>query len=255
MKNFCLTGLIILLCFGLLAGCGGKNPDLSQPQEISTEELHQYFQQAFDTKGSAIDTPEQLALELSEVEALADTAALPEDYEEQYKVWRAGQIKAMLEKLYAEYDEIIADLPQNSGPIPGACYAERIDFEHDGIPELFILMLKPIPNYDGMDAGLTFAIQVYGLTPSGHAEKIGEENLDASVYDSIGLCKSGEAAFINAWHYAGKIDVGTNDYYGIKDGQFTVVDNIYQFTDSGIDYTYTSFDAPKIGRASCRERV
>lgn len=257
MKNIRLAGVVGLLCIFLLAGCGNKtgdnsisgsdsSGDVSQSQEMTAEQLHQYFRQAFDTKGNALDTPEQLALELSEIENLSVDTTLPEDFEAQYKQWRTKQVEALLKPLYAEYDKIIAGLSLNSGPIPGACYAEYIDFEYDGIPELFVLSLEQIPNYDGMDSGLSFVMEVYGSNGE-HTEKLGEEHISAWISDSVGLCKSGKLTTLHAWHYAGKGDDGSDDYYGIKDGIFTAIDRVSRSDPAGSwinenDYDYTSFD-------------
>ena len=255
MKKMYLSCFLISLCLAILASCSkqpsgsdslGSSSNISQIQEISSSDLYQYFQQAFDTTGNALDTPEQLNLELAEVKVLIGTDALPNDYEKQYKEWRSKQIETILEKLYKEYDGIITDLPQNSGPIPGACYAEYIDFMYDGIPELFILSLERIPDYDGVDAGLRFAMEVYGFA-DGNVERLGKEYVDSWAGDSVGLCKDGESSFIHIWHYAGNGDDGSDEYYSIKDGAFSAVDRITRYDPGGAwmdesNYAYTSFE-------------
>lgn len=236
MKNIRLAGLVGLLCIFLLAGCGNKARDnsisgsdnsgnVSQSQEMTTEQLHQYFQQAFGTKGNALDTLEQLALEVAEIEALAADANLPDDYEEQYREWRAEEIHTMLENLHSQYDEIIAGLSVGSGAIPGACYAEQVDFDGDGLPELFVLSLEQMPNYDGPDAGLGFALELY-QSDEGQVLKLGEEHITTWNYESVEICKTGTASAVHVWHYWGRVDDGADDYYGIKDGKFQALDRI-----------------------------
>lgn len=236
MKNIRLAGLVGLLCIFLLVGCGNKagdnsisssdnSGDVLQSQEMTTEQLHQYFRQAFDTKGNALDTPEQLALEVAEIKALAADAALPDNYEEQYEEWRTEQIHTMLEKLHSQYDEIIAGLPVGSGAIPGACYAERVDFDGDGLPELFVLSLEQMPNYDGPDAGLGFALELY-QSDEDQVLKLGEEHITTGNYESVEICKTGTAFAVHVWHYWGRVDDGADDYYGIKDGKFQALDRL-----------------------------
>lgn len=237
-----MLGLSLLLCFTILAGCSSQQPadndslnpptsesDISQPQEMTMDELHQYFKQVFDTKGNALDTPEQLALELSELRSLTTAAALPEDYEAQYKAWRVEQVGILLKNLQSEYEQIIAGASLYDGIHAGVAYADYVDFEGDGVKELFLLSLSP--EIDGSEIKWSCSIEIYNGV-SGHAEAYNNETvicpyLRRSDYDakSISLVQCQNRTYIHTNDTEGRNIEDT--YYGIGNHSIIIVDNTF----------------------------
>lgn len=261
MKNIRLAGWMGLLCVFLLTGCGNKSGDtsisgsdssgdVSQFQEMTTEQLHQYFQEAFDTKGNALDTPEQLALEVAEIEALAADAALPDNYEEQYEEWRTDHIEALLETLQGEYDQIVAGLSLFDGVNSGAAYADCIDFDQNGIPELLLVSLSA--EIDGGEIyGWSGSLELYGES-SGHAQTIGTGNIGLppfyhSDYDpkKISLVQREGRTFIHTLDTEGR-DI-FDCYYSVENGMVKVADETYSgelnISSSGQDVTYEVYES------------
>lgn len=235
MKQICKIGSIIALCICLLVGCGGRsqssgsindtedgNMSQIQNQEMITEVLYQYFQQAFDAKGNALDTPEQIALELAEVKALTVNMTLPEDYEAQYKEWRTEYIEALLNILQEEYDQIMSEVPLYDGKNAGAAFAEFVDFESDGIKELFILNLSwESPLYEW-----TCSMEVYG-EDSGHVTQYGKISLPSIYYcgadpKSITFAQNNGHTYIHAHDEQGQ-DI-FDHYYKVTDGAVIIAD-------------------------------
>lgn len=236
MKQIFRIGSIAILCICLLVGCGGrkestgsindtKDSNISQiqNQEMTAEELYQYFQQIFDAKGNALDNPEQLAMELAEVKAIAvDTSLLPEDYEAQYKEWRKGYVESLLKTLQDEYDKIVAEVPLYDGVNAGAAFAEIIDFQSDGIGELFILNLSwESPLYEW-----TCSMEVYG-EDSGHVTQYGKMSLPLMYY------RGGDLKSITFAQNDGHMYVHAHDeqgqnifdyYYRVKEKTVTIAD-------------------------------
>lgn len=200
LKNFVIGTVVLSICACLLCGCSGKPQDSNasasgsqfENQTMTEEELYQYFQQVFDAKGNALDTPEQIALELVELTALtADVASLPNDIETQYRTWRTGYIKEMLVNLQKEYDGIIGERPRFDGINPGLSYADCVDLDNNGIQELLLLsfsMASEENGYTYYDNIAAVTVEVYGES-HGHAAKHGEFNLswDHTQFGSLGL--------------------------------------------------------------------
>lgn len=258
MRHYFLK-IIATLCLFLLAGCSAPAEEKAQAepetkaeklpvvQELTAVELQQYFEKAYKSKGNYLNTPEQLALEVAELETLTADAVLPEDYEAQYQTWRSEKVTNVLEEIQASYQEILEGLSQYSYPIPGACYADYVDFEGDGCPELLVVSLEEIPDYTG-DGGLQPVLEVYA-SKQGEIKKIGEEHSYSWAYDSVGQCEGGQETFINISHNDAKGDSGLLEYYGVKDGRFKLLDQISYFNttwdlgeESESIYDYTSFD-------------
>lgn len=252
----CLKFGFILFLF-LLAGCGAPAEKAPEPeaapqeepeetpevQELTAIELQGFFEKAYEAKGNCLETPEQLALEVAELETLTADTALPEDYEAQYKDWRAEKVNSILEPIQAKYDEFIAELPQSSGPIPGACYADYVDFEGDGCPELLVIFLEEDPNYDGYDDGFQGVVTVYAFR-EGDIKKIGEELMDFWSPGSVGLCKAGKLMFLHMF-YGYESQNTWDGYYSVKDGLFSALDIVERCDPMGAwigNYEYTSFD-------------
>ena len=261
MKNIRLAGVVGLLCILFLAGCGNKAEDnsvsssdnsgnVSQSQEMSTNELCQYFQQAFDAKGKALDTPEQLALELLEIENLSTNTTLPEDFEEQYKAWRKDYIESLLKTLQEEYDQIIAGLPLFDGINSGVAYADYIDFDLNGIPELLLVSLSVGIDEDGI-YGWGGSIELYKEV-SGHAQVIDTGNIGLppfyhSDYDpkKVSLVQREGRTFIHTLDTEGR-DI-FDYYYSIEGGTVKVADETYSgelnISSSGQDVTYEVYES------------
>ena len=257
MKRHFFLKLIAALCLFLLAGCGAPAEEKAQAepetkgeetpvvQELTAVELQPYFEKAYEAKGNCLDTPEQLALELTELEVLTVDAALPVDYKAQYQTWRSEKVTNVLEEIQASYHEILADLPQYSYLIPGACYADYVDFEGDGYPELLVISFEKIPNYTGIDNCLQAVLTVYA-SKQGETEKIGEGHSYSWAYDSVGLCKGEQETFVHIRHYAGRGGDCADEYYGVKDGCFLLLDHVSCFDSTwegkSDNYVYTSFE-------------
>lgn len=260
MNRIYKGGIVVYLCLWLLSGCGTPSADSSdvksesedtpQLQELTAEELHQYFQQAFDVKGNALDTPEQLALELAEIETLAADVTLPEDYETQYRDWREGHIESLLKTLQEEYDQIISGLSLFDGVNSGAAYADCIDFDQNGIPELLLLSLSA--GIDGSEIyGWNGSIELY-REDSGHAQMIDANSIVFppfyhSDYDAktISLVQNEGYTLIHVLDTEGR-DV-FDYYYSIEDGTVKVADETYSgelnISSSGEDVTYEVYEA------------
>lgn len=166
LKFFSIFAMIGLLSLSLFIGCSNYSQNgsalLPDTQSISEEKLYQYFQQTYDAKGNALDTPEQLSLELSELTAIVATEeSLPTDLEAQYRAWRNTHVQELLNNLQKEYDQLISERPRCDGINPGLCYANQIDFEQDGIPELLLFTAKEPESLGDYD-GPTVTVEVYG---------------------------------------------------------------------------------------------
>lgn len=257
MKKHLIFWIVPILCLCYLAGCGAPAEKAPEPeaapqaepeetpevQELTAIELQGFFEKAYEAKGNCLESPEQLALEVAELETLTADAALPEDYEAQYKDWRAEKVNSILGPIQAKYDEFIAELPQCSGPIPGACYADYVDFEGDGCPELLVIFLEEDPNYDGYDDGFQGVVTVYAFR-EGDIKKIGEELMDFWSPGSVGLCKAGKLMFLHMFYGYESQDTW-DGYYSVKDGLFSALDIVERCDPMGAwigNYEYTSFD-------------
>lgn len=263
MLKLNISLLSIALCFILLVSCSSQQSpsagssssstsasDISQLREMTTDELHQYFQQAYDAKGNALDTPEQVALELAEIKAQAGNALLPEDYEEQYKEWRSEHISDLLTALYEGYDKITTDLGLFDGINSGAAYADRIDFDQDGIQELLLISLTPAIDAGGIN-GWDGSVMLY-TGEAGHAQPCGGETISLppfyhSDYDpkTISLVQNEGRTYIRRLDAEGRDIFDT--YYGVNDGVISVVDEISAGEDfhlsNGNEITFEEYEA------------
>lgn len=250
MLKLNILGLSLILCFTLLAGCSPQqspsasssnsstsSSDTSKPQEMTTDELHQYFQQAFDAKGNALDTPEQLALELSEIQALVvDTALLPADYEVQYKTWRTAQVENIVTTLQAEYEQIISELPLFDGTNTGAVFADVVTLEETGKPNLVVVSALRDESY------VDFDLTVYGEA-NGHAEQYpvelggGSPGFEGSL---VSLVQRDGKTLIRTQKVDGRNVYG--DIYEVAGGKVQAVDSIYD--ESTESDQYLAFLAP-----------
>jgi len=156
MKKHFVIGVTAFLCLCLLVGCGApatekaepENKEDSEPQvqeaepvqEMTTAELEGYFEKAYEAKGSSVlETPEQLESELAELKTLTADVTLPEDHEAQYQEWRSGHIEIYLAELQEGYCQIIDELPLYDGISGGAVYADLVDLEGLGKPNLLVV--------------------------------------------------------------------------------------------------------------------
>lgn len=212
MKKFLIFGIYMVFLLCMLASCGGgteggsveNGEEAEPPQEeaeapklLSQAELETLFQKVFDSEGdiqSQEDT--QITAELSAVKGAADADTLPEDYETLYRSWREGQVTAWeteVEQLKEDYKKmLLADTDLTAAWDAGRdCYANYVDFDGDGMPEL----LRMSASLDGGYV-LTTNIKVYGKTQDGISELC---NDDFEIYTDgalesnwIRLCKNKE---------------------------------------------------------------
>lgn len=155
MKRFMILSICaLLLC--VLSACGGGNAEggetLSQQKEVETPkllsqvELEELFQKVFDSKGDIQSQEDaQITAELSAVKEAADTDTLPANYEALYRSWREGLVsawEAKVEQLKEGYKKtILADTDLTSAWDAGQnCYADYVDFDGDGMPELLTIV-------------------------------------------------------------------------------------------------------------------
>lgn len=255
MKKIVYKTVILSVCLCLLCGCSSRSQDssvsASEPQpeiQIMTEaELHQYFQQAFDAKGNALDTPEQLNLELAEVQALTVNMTLPEDYEAQYKEWRTEYVESLLKTLQEEYDKIVAEVPLYDGVNAGAAFADYMDFDTDGINELALFYLK----WSSQLQEWGFTLEVYG-EDSGHAIQYDLSGIETpplyylgDSYDPYMM----ENNYISFAENKGHIYIHIHKeqeydlydyYYKVENGLVTVEDEISCVQREGDEWYYSS---------------
>lgn len=153
MKKYLKHWIVPVLCLCFLAGCGAPAEKAPEPeaapqaepeetpdvQELTAIELQGFFEKAYEAKGNCLESPEQLALEVAELETLTADAALPEDYEAQYKDWRSNHISTLLMELQERYQQVLKEVPIFNGIRGGAVYADLIDLEGLGKPNLLVV--------------------------------------------------------------------------------------------------------------------
>jgi len=189
MKKLLSIFCVIVLLATVLAGCKESNAGESEPAttetptipEITADELEAQFLLIYDDCGASVsEESEQLTTELTllDKKAEADKKQWPDNYQTQYKAWRASTIKERADTVKAECEQIIAErilyeqgMPGLWETTPGLVYANYIDIENDGKSELMLLTWS---NTD--DSGVT-NLEIYGDV-KGHAVKYFEQSLD-----------------------------------------------------------------------------
>lgn len=261
MKKLVIGAVVLSICTCLLCGCSSKPQDSSasasgsqsESQTLTVEELQQYFQQAFDARGNALDTPEQIVLELAEVKnLLGETSLLPEDYETRYKEWRKEHIESLLNTLHEEYAQMILqdtklveiwdDSTIYYGPAGmemgrKPCRADYIDFDGDGFPELLTT---------AMDYSTYFVtLKIYGGV-DGHTLQIAEKTFEI-VGRSFGYSLVQDSDLIPYICFSTHdVDGEYTCYYGLIDNEWTPVDELREvvssFAQNEEDVGWHSFD-------------
>lgn len=196
-----------ILCGLLLVGC-------SAPEPLTTEELHQQFQAAFDAGGGGIDSTEaQVEDELEILRAAAEeTKGFPEGYEEDYRTWRKETVAALeaaeeaarqaaAKALRGEYEALIAERPRYNGLNAGLFYAGYWDFNGDGTEELLLLSLSEGPIRARNQYPSTLTWEIFGQV-DGTVRLCGEDAMtfDLSEY-KITLLKSGDKIYLSPYEY------------------------------------------------------
>lgn len=245
MKKFLISGICMVFLLCMLASCGGgteggsvENGEAEPPQEeaeepklLSQAELETLFQKVFDSDGdiqSQEDT--QITAELSAVKEAADADTLPEDYETLYRSWREGQVTAWeteVEQLKADYKKmLLADTDLTAAwEMDKACYADYIDFDGNGIPELLTVTKAG----SGADA---VTVKVYG-SQDGAVTELENSSYPLEYHDGWGRDNLWIRIFKNGDSGKRYLGVYTHDpsftrnhavytYYTIEDGKWTL---------------------------------
>lgn len=235
--------LIILLCTVLLCtliGCskgGETTPTVaSQPEEaaqtLTLEELHQLFAETFDTVGNIQSQEEaQIAAELSALREAADTNTLPDDYETLYKNWRTEKLSAYEAEVAQLKEDYNAAISQDTALIAAwekgkNVYADYVDFDGDGIPELLTISLD-LENEEG-------TVSVYGKGQYGVLE-----------FEKVHFYIN--TAYGENWVRLFKNDTSPLTYLGIYVNQGASM--------SGGSYTYYSLDGGQWNKVDAFERL
>lgn len=207
----------------------------------STEELQQLFEQTYAVENSRSKEPEQIAAEFSELQELAleSSLSLPSNAETQYTEWRSMVITAIIEAendlLKDNYNKLIADcIPYDEGvtglwdSTPGLFYADRMDFDGDGIMELLLAYLEQQSGVDGGPNGSAkVTIDVYGGIDGG-VVKYGELNEDWTFGDKwIKLFSNNGKLFIGYYSWGGGSGLPeTYTFYSVENASLVTIENL-----------------------------
>lgn len=188
-----------ILCGLLLVGC-------SAPEPLTTQELHQQFQAAFDAGGAE----DQVEDELEVLGAAAEeVGGFPEEYEEDYRAWRrekvaaleAAEAEAKRAALRQEYEGLIAERPRYNGLRAGLFYAGYWDFNGDGTEELLLLSLSGGPVWGGYQHPSTVTWEVYGQV-DGAVCLCGKEELSVRATEyKISILRKGDRFYLSPYEY------------------------------------------------------
>lgn len=218
------------------------------PKTANAEELRQLFEQAYTTGNSRSQEPEQIAAEFSVIQELAFEIplALPSDTEVQYIEWRNMTIAAIIEAendmLKASYNKLIADCTRYDERVaglwestPGLFYADRMDFDGDGVMELLLAYLERKSGVDGEpDCFADVTVEVYGNDPDGSAIKYGEFKKQWDFGDKwLKIFTRDDKLYIGGYSWGGGSGLpATYIYYGVENGLLKEIES------------YSSEDAP-----------
>ena len=147
------------------------------------------------------------------------------------------------ERLKAEYEEIIAGRPLFDYANEGLCYADYIDFENDGVPELFMIQFAPADQ----NGDWVYSMELYG-EELGYAKQYDTADMMGPYLSSmadwdgrgIWLSRSEGRIYIHMCDNSGQN--GSNWYYTVEDGSFVESDHLDAVHGSAYETGLYSFD-------------
>ncbi len=128
--------------------------------EITEDEMLRQFETIYTNCGADItQSEENLAVELETLQnTVADSAvSWPDDYREQYRSWRARIVAAWKNGLYKSYWDIISQRKTYTYGKSGLVYADYINPDENGTPQLVLVSWAPGENYDQI-----ITLELYG---------------------------------------------------------------------------------------------
>lgn len=148
--------------------------------EITEDEMLRQFETIYTNCGADItQSEENLAVELETLQnAVADSdVSWPHDYREQYRSWRDRIVAAWKNGLYKSYWDIISQRKHYTYGESGLIYANYIDPEQSGTPQLVLVSWAPGEDYDQI-----ITVELYG-EENGKAVVCWKQNITISPFD------------------------------------------------------------------------